>query len=257
MKNRLFLSLLALAAVTASAQTPVTGTVVDKNKRPIPGATVELPGTDRSVLTNIDGSFTINDVPEKGKLTARFVGLQSKTQLAKDSMIIVLRKGGFWRWKPERWQFFMALQGGVVDSECNFWDSFKRPAIGLTIGAMKKWGFYGKVMMTPGLGEQSHFNETDWFTGNTRKQMLTAVGGLMIHTGTPFYIHAGVGYMDTNVGWEKLDGTYAKYEDDHYSGVCFDAGLTLRLGKHFLLNGGYLYGNKKAQAPYLGIGCAF
>lgn len=258
MKNRLLWALLLFGAVSASAQDPVKGTVTDKKGNPIPGAKVEATSTGESVLTDVDGTFSL-PAPSSGKLTARFVGLQSKTAKAKDGMVIQLGRSSWLKWQPQRWQFFIAAQGAVVDDGCHFWDSFKNPSFGLTLGVMKRFGFYAKVMTSiPKDDDHNHYG-TDryWTTGNRSSEMFTAIGGLMIHTGTPLYIHAGVGYMESNVKWELSDGKYAKYKDDCYSGICFDAGLTLRLGNHFLLNGGYIYGDKKAQAPYLGVGYAF
>ena len=44
----------------ALAQTSVTGTVVDENREPLPGASVVLKGSGTGVTTDLDGNFSIN-----------------------------------------------------------------------------------------------------------------------------------------------------------------------------------------------------
>lgn len=44
----------------ALAQTNVTGTVVDENREPLPGASVVLKGSGTGVTTDLDGNFSIN-----------------------------------------------------------------------------------------------------------------------------------------------------------------------------------------------------
>ncbi|MDR2038812.1 MAG: TonB-dependent receptor, partial [Bacteroidales bacterium] len=53
----------------------VTGTVVDENGEPLPGATVQVSGTTRGVLTDTDGTFSINIRPTD-QLEVSFVGYQ-------------------------------------------------------------------------------------------------------------------------------------------------------------------------------------
>jgi TonB-linked SusC/RagA family outer membrane protein len=54
-----FLIFIFLASF-ASAQTPVTGTVADSGRGPLPGAVINVKGTNRSITTGVDGSFRIN-----------------------------------------------------------------------------------------------------------------------------------------------------------------------------------------------------
>lgn len=55
----------------------ITGTVVDKDGNPIPGVTVILKGTTTGSITDIDGAFQVNDVPEDAVLVISFVGMQT------------------------------------------------------------------------------------------------------------------------------------------------------------------------------------
>src|SRR5690606_5795447 len=45
----------------------VTGTVVDENGQPVPGATVSIPGTGIGTATDIDGNYSLS-VPEGSTL---------------------------------------------------------------------------------------------------------------------------------------------------------------------------------------------
>lgn len=65
-----------------SAQTPkgklVKGYVLDDNQEPLPGATVTVVGsTTKGTLTDIDGSYSINVLPEE-TLCAMFVGMKTQ-----------------------------------------------------------------------------------------------------------------------------------------------------------------------------------
>ncbi|MFC4875000.1 carboxypeptidase-like regulatory domain-containing protein, partial [Negadavirga shengliensis] len=51
----------------------ITGTVVDQNGAPIPGATVSVPGTNIGTATDIDGKYAIT-VPEGATLVFSFIG---------------------------------------------------------------------------------------------------------------------------------------------------------------------------------------
>lgn len=55
----------------------IKGIVVDEKGNPLPGATIVIEGTTRGVITDVDGSFSINATPTD-KLSISFVGLQSQ-----------------------------------------------------------------------------------------------------------------------------------------------------------------------------------
>ncbi len=65
-----------VAIVAAKAQTAVTGTVLDGDKNPLSGATIQVKGTSKVTTTNASGSFSINALP-KDVLTVSFVGLRT------------------------------------------------------------------------------------------------------------------------------------------------------------------------------------
>ncbi len=74
-KVRLLCSLLLLIAGLASAQTkPVTGKITDENGNPVPGATVQVKGTNTGTATTADGTFKLNVPASATSLVVSFVG---------------------------------------------------------------------------------------------------------------------------------------------------------------------------------------
>src|SRR6185312_717433 len=57
------MGLLVAASATASAQRRVTGRVTDSTGTPIPAATISVQGTTLGALTNAEGQYTVNNVP--------------------------------------------------------------------------------------------------------------------------------------------------------------------------------------------------
>ena len=55
----------------------ITGTITDKTGSPLPGATVTVLGTTRGVITDVDGTFSI-DASSTDKLVFSFIGMESQ-----------------------------------------------------------------------------------------------------------------------------------------------------------------------------------
>lgn len=64
----------------------VTGRVQDSNGDPIPGATVKIVGEFRGTASDVNGNFTLTDVPEGGEIEFSFIGYEKKTLSAKADM---------------------------------------------------------------------------------------------------------------------------------------------------------------------------
>lgn len=80
MKNTIIILLMLIGFSTASAQKKtITGTINDQIG-PIPGATVQIKGTQRGVQTDLDGNFSITADADES-LIFSFVGMQSKEQI--------------------------------------------------------------------------------------------------------------------------------------------------------------------------------
>ncbi len=77
-KKVVLLSLALTSALAASAQSKLTGKVVDETGEPIIGATITEEGTSNATVSDLDGNFTINGLT-KGKLTISYIGYQTQT----------------------------------------------------------------------------------------------------------------------------------------------------------------------------------
>ena len=77
----LFLTCLFVGIGLATAQTQkVTGVVIsDEDGQPVIGATIRVAGTDMGTITDVDGTFTLNNVPSSANtLIISFVGMQTQ-----------------------------------------------------------------------------------------------------------------------------------------------------------------------------------
>ena len=78
MKN-ILLILLFLASTSVFAQRiAITGTVTDEKGSPLPGATVQVKGTNQGVLTDLNGKYSIDVAGTNVTLTFSFVGYTPK-----------------------------------------------------------------------------------------------------------------------------------------------------------------------------------
>ena len=74
MQTAVFL-LAAFAGFSAFAQgQTITGTVKEPNRSTLPGATVQIKGTTRGAQTDIDGAYSIPNVPASATLVFSFIG---------------------------------------------------------------------------------------------------------------------------------------------------------------------------------------
>lgn len=78
--QRLFLiALFSVLAIGAYAQSKtVSGTVVDQTGEPVIGANVIVKGTTNGVITDLDGRFTLSNVPNNGTISISFIGYKDQ-----------------------------------------------------------------------------------------------------------------------------------------------------------------------------------
>ena len=75
------------ASQRQSGSKTVKGYVLDSNGDPLPGATVQVAGTSKGVLTNVDGSYEIKVAPTEN-LVYSFVGMRPQTLKVGERSII-------------------------------------------------------------------------------------------------------------------------------------------------------------------------
>jgi len=76
--------------VTTQQGTSVTGIVTGPDNSPLPGVTITIEGTTRGVITDIDGTYSIQVKPAE-KLVFSFVGMESVTIEVGNQKIINIR----------------------------------------------------------------------------------------------------------------------------------------------------------------------
>ena len=126
MKRILFiLCFCVLGLSSLMAQELVTGTVVDKDDDPVPGARVEIVGRSEYALTDIDGTFRIELPVPATKVQVSYPGYPTIERKIKPDMVIKLGKG--WGANAKGYRGFFDFYGG--------------------------FGFGGKVNVVAGLNE--------------------------------------------------------------------------------------------------------
>ena len=78
MKRSLFVFLMLLGSLCIYAQhSSITGKVTDRQNEPIIGASVVVKGSSQGVISDIDGNFTLKDVPSEGTLQISYIGYKT------------------------------------------------------------------------------------------------------------------------------------------------------------------------------------
>lgn len=78
---------LAEQANNPAAEVTITGTVVDQNGDPVPGATVSIPGSGIGTATDLDGKYSLS-VPEGSTLVFSFIGFEPQSIVVGDQSVI-------------------------------------------------------------------------------------------------------------------------------------------------------------------------
>jgi len=78
-RRLLFFALFAVCSTVAMAQGKVTGKVVDANGEPVIGASVVVKGTSTGTVTDFDGNYTIQNVPQNASIVLSYVGYRTQT----------------------------------------------------------------------------------------------------------------------------------------------------------------------------------
>ena len=74
----LFFALMAVSSTIAMAQGKVSGTVVDATGETVIGASVMVKGTSNGTITDLNGNYTIDNVPQNATLVFSYVGYRTQ-----------------------------------------------------------------------------------------------------------------------------------------------------------------------------------
>jgi TonB-linked SusC/RagA family outer membrane protein len=93
MKSKLTLILALYAMITGYSQQNITGTVLDENNIPLPGATIVVKGSSSGTSTDFDGNFTIEVPANEAILLVSYVGYtdQEVPTAGKSNIQVVLQ----------------------------------------------------------------------------------------------------------------------------------------------------------------------
>lgn len=75
----LFLFMFFLCSSLTHAQKKVTGQVVDNTGEPIIGATISVKGTGTGTVTDLNGNFTLSNVPDGSTIEVTYIGFRTQT----------------------------------------------------------------------------------------------------------------------------------------------------------------------------------
>ena len=257
----------------------VSGVVVDTNGTPLMGVVVQDADGNISTTTDFDGYFELG-VAEGTPLSIAFLGYKNVSVSASHQMRIELRQKGAKPKMPGKepqeipWSVFFLANG---------MSSFPfSPAIGLTIGMVRKAGWYINAMTGFGF----HFEDTaledghSWYmgeynypfyTGEYSKQTLSVTAGGLARLGKlPMYVYLGAGWGYKSITFETNQGKWVASVTDPGSNwsplhsLALETGLLANI-KGFALSVGYealvgLGGPKGATAAHeikIGIGGMF
>lgn len=74
----LIVVLVAFNSIAYAQQKTVSGTVTDDAGLPLPGVSIVVKGTTNGTITNVDGNYTLSNVPENAVLLFSFVGMTTR-----------------------------------------------------------------------------------------------------------------------------------------------------------------------------------
>lgn len=90
LKILFILGILLAVQVTAQEKITIGGVVLDESKNPVAGSTVIVKGTTNGTATDLDGKFSLKDVPSNSTLQVSFIGFVTQEVLASKGKILTI-----------------------------------------------------------------------------------------------------------------------------------------------------------------------
>lgn len=79
--RQIILSSKEAGASSTQQQKKVTGKVTSSGGEPIPGLTIAIKGTTHGTITDVDGNYSISDVPVNATLVYSYIGMKTKEEM--------------------------------------------------------------------------------------------------------------------------------------------------------------------------------
>ena len=246
-----YVVILMVSALSAYAQNPVSGIVVDKSGSPIPGALVSAKGTDLTALTGVDGTFSI-DVPYSvSKLVFRYGGYGKVSKPADQGMEVTMSKSS----GVSSDNFFASFQIAVPNV------TQARPAFGFMTGWCGNFGGYMKGVFRgdgdiDSRGYSAGYTDGLWLTGDNVATYNSITWGGMMRLYSPVYAYAGLGCAWRKVFYELAGGDWIRSWNDSYTNFALDLGLMFKY-QSIMFNAGMIWMPGYSCAGNFGIGYCF
>lgn len=248
-----------------TAKDTVTGTVIGKDKEPLPGAKVEIIGQPYSTYTDIDGRFNIKC--EQGAKKVRVSYPKARDVKQKISPDMTVRIGRNWREDPENYQWFVDANIGIGITRTKFnrnsfdissWDGlyypdfdtyekrFKAPSVSIMAGRVKAYGWYVRGFVT--LPNQVDDNKSEKAT------TAGATAGVIFRLKCPLHLYYGLGFGYTDLS-KTSRAVYNEWS------IQFDMGLLYRFKDNLGISLGMSAGTSKDSeiitGSFLNLGLAY
>lgn len=226
-----------LCGSIAFAQTSISGTVVDSHDNPMPGARVQVKGTNDFAIANMDGSFTISTNKRKPKLKAEYVGWNSDVERGVDGVELELYKTNWWNERPDKFRWFVDANVAFPVGGDQLWSS---AAPGIMFGQFKYVGWYVKGQFNAYNTVFSEHECSTWTTGDTKVEYLSISCGAIVRLGCPIHLYFGGGYANQAIMDKCVCGNYTNRWQDELDdeSALVDMGLMIR-NRHFFIQGGF------------------
>lgn len=76
------------ALTVPHGQGTISGTVLDEAGNPVTGVTVSIPGTTIGTVTDVNGKYSLSNIPEGGTVNVQFTFMSYETQLMRGVKVI-------------------------------------------------------------------------------------------------------------------------------------------------------------------------
>lgn len=253
--RKLFLLIgLLMTSLIVSAQQTVSGTVIDNEGNPIPGAKVEIVGSTEMCITELDGTYRIETLVPAKKVKVQYAGMRTAVKKITPDMVVELSNTNWWNAKPDKYRWLLSLQGAFPE-----WGLFN-PSLGLMVGRVKNIGWYVKGVYSPRKstdGESSGYYA--WTTGDENRSFGAITGGVIVRLGCPIYFYGGMGYANRQIAWELVDGSWIEIDGERnfysYERCAIEAGTMIELGINLTINIGTMMTAKDLKSQMDCVGC--
>lgn len=220
MKKIIFTCFFVLVSMSIMlAQNTVNGKVVDKHGKPIPGVKVETADGKYSILSGLDGMFTLPTSRAYGDVDAFYVGFKPVSTRLHDNMTIVMKRETWWNREPDKRDWFILFQTGV---RMDAFGTSTAPSLGIMFGQVKHWGWYIRALTwLNGSYSNDKISYVDsngeiidpeywWTTGRSKRNHSVFSVGTIARLGCALHLYFGVGIALTQDMCELADGSWMR-----------------------------------------------